>query len=362
MKPLMLLRESWASIRARVVPALMVAALCASMCATTLLTVGRTASAETEVLARMEHAGSRELVVGDRLAAGLLTPTIVGTVTAMDTVERAVGLTIAQDVRNGYLTDGGQQVPAWGVVGNVTDVATLASGRDPMPGEALISQEAMATLGLDGPVGHVVQGAREYPIVGTYTVREPFTDLDAGVVIAATPQTTARTLHVIAADTQTVTATQQLTLGIIAAPRPEDLTVQSATALATLQGEIAGDLGLFGRQLLLLVLGAGAVLTSVVVLADVLLRRADLGRRRALGATRRGLIALVMLRGLIAAAIGVSLGTVLSLAILRTWEVMVPASFIVGTMTLTLLSALAAALGPATIAATRDPVSILRTP
>lgn len=362
MRPLMLLREAWVSTRTRVVPALMVAVLCASMCATTLLTVGRTASAETEVLARMEQAGSRELVVGDRLAAGLFTPTIVGTVAALDVVERAVGLTIAQDVRNGYLAGGGQQVPAWGVIGNLTDVATLASGRNPMPGEALVSQEAMATLGLDGPTGHVVQGDQEYPIVGTFTAREPFTSLDAGVVIAATPQTTARNVHVIARDTQTVAAAQQLTLGIVAAPRPEDLTIQSATALATLQGEIAGDLGLFGRQLLLLVLGAGVVLTSVVVLADVLLRRTDLGRRRALGATRRGLIALVTLRALIAAVIGASLGTSLSLALLRTWEINVPATFAAGTVILTLLSTLAAALGPAAIAATRDPVSVLRTP
>lgn len=358
----MLLREAWVSTRTRVVPALMVAALCASMCATTLLTVGRTVSAEIEVLARMEQAGSRELIVGDRLAAGLLTPTIVGAVASLDVVERAVGLTIAQDVRSGHLAAGGQQVPAWSVVGSIADVATLTSGRDPMPGEALVSQETVATLGFDGPAGYVVQGALEYPIVGTFTAREPFTALDAGVAIAATPQTTARVLHVIASDTQAVAVAQQVTLGIIAATRPEDLTIQSATALAALQGDIAGDLGLFGRQLLLLILGAGAVLTSVVVLADVLLRRADLGRRRALGATRRGLIALVTLRVLIAAVLGVSLGSALSLAVMRTWEVTVPASFVAGIMTLTLLSALAAALGPATIAATRDPVTILRTP
>lgn len=358
----MLLREAWVSTRTRLVPTLMVALLCASMCATTLLTVGRTASAETEVLARMEQAGSRELLVADLRGSGLLTPTIVDSIASVDAVERAVGLTTAQDVRNGHLAQGGEQVPAWGVVGDVTAVSTRVSGRDPMPGEALVSQQAMAALGLDGPAGYVVQGNQEHPIVGTFTAREPFTELDAGVLVVASPQTTARNLHVIARSTPAVATVQQLTLRIIAAPGPEDLSVQSATSLAALQGDIADDLGLFGRQLLVLVLGAGAVLTAVVVLADVLLRRADLGRRRALGATRRGLIALVMLRALIAAVVGVSLGTAASLAVLNTWEVAVPASFAAGTVTLTLLAAVTASLGPATIAATRDPVSVLRTP
>ncbi|MDR2620347.1 MAG: hypothetical protein LBC29_04435 [Propionibacteriaceae bacterium] len=358
----MLLREAWVSTFTRVVPAVMVAVLCASMCATTLLTVGRTASAEADVMARMEQAGSLELVIGDNRNAGLLSPTVVNNVAALDVVERAVGLGSAVDVRSGTLAAGGNRVPAWGVVGDITAVATLIGGRFPLPGEALVSQAALEKLGHDYPTGYVTQGSVDYPIVGVFVAREPFSDLAAGVVFVAEVGTPAHTLHVITHTAAAAVLTQRLVLAIVSAPKLEDLTVQSATALAALQGEIAGDFGLFGRQLLLLVLGAGALLTGVVVLADVLLRRADLGRRRALGATRRILIALVMLRALIAALFGVVLGSAASLIVLTVWDVSVPTVFVIATVVLTLLAALAAALGPAVKAATLDPVTVLRTP
>jgi putative ABC transport system permease protein len=340
----------------------MVAVLCASMCVTTLLTVGRTASAEADMMARMEQAGSLELVVSDIKKNDLFSASVVSVVAALDVVERAVGFTTARDVRSGTLPDGGTQVPAWGVVGDISAVVTLTAGRFPLPGEALVSAAAMSSLGHDHPTGYAMQGAQEYPIVGAFSAREPFTNMATGIVIAAQPDATASTLHVIARNAASVAIVQQLTLAIVAAPKLEDITVKSAAALATLQGEIVNDLGLFGRQLLLLVLGAGAILTGVVVLADVLLRRSDLGRRRALGATRQTLITLVMLRTLIAALSGVALGVVASLTRLATWNVSVPLPFIAGTVILTLLAALIAAIGPAVIAATRDPVTVLRTP
>lgn len=356
-----LVREAWVSTRTRLVPALMVAVLCASVCATTLMTVGRTASAEAEIEASMELAGSRELVVSDRLGAGQLSPVIVRAVSALEPVERAVGLTAARDVRSGHLADGGRPVPAWGVVGGIESVGVVTSGRAPGPGEALVSQSAMDALGLDEPVGFVVDGDREYAVVGAFSAREPFAELASGVVLAF-PDAPARDLHVIAHDTRAVPVVQRITLSLVAPPAPGDVVVRSAASLAALQQEVMGGLGVYGRQLVVLVLGAGAVLAGVVTLADVLLRRADLGRRRALGATRKALVALVILRVLFAALAGVVVGTVASLVVLRTWDVDVPAQFALGTAVLALLAALVAAVGPAVVAATRDPVSILRTP
>jgi putative ABC transport system permease protein len=357
-----LLREASVSTLTRWVPAVMVAVLCASMCATTLVTVGRTASAETQVLARLDEAGSRQLVLGDRQGAGLLTPSIVRAADALGTVERAVGLIAPRDVRSGTVGAGGAPVPAWGLVGAVEHAVTLRSGRAPASGEALVAENALDRLGLDGPAGYLVTGETEYPVVGTYTAREPFTDLDAGAVAIPAVGTPARNLHVVARSAADVGVTQALTLQIVAAPQPDDLSVQSATGLAELQGQVAGDLGTFGRHLLLLILGVGAALTAVVVLADVLLRRTDLGRRRALGASRQALVSLVLIRTLIAATAGVLVGTAVGLGIGARWAMSPPWSFAAGTAVLTLLVAVFAAIGPAAIAATRDPVQVLRTP
>lgn len=358
----MLLREAWISTYTRIVPALMVAVICASMCATTLLTVGRTAAAETEVLSRLEGAGSRELILGDRFDSRLFSAAVVDSIAGLSTVERAVGVTIALDARSGHLTDGGPQVPAWGVVGDIDAVASIVNGRAPNVSEALVSTDAMNRLGLDAAVGYVVRGDHEYAIVGTFAAKEPFSTFNSGVIYRAEPHESVRNLHVIAVSASQVTETQQLVLNVVAAPRSEDITVQSPASLAELQGEIAGDLGHFGRQLLFLVLGAGALLTAVVVLADVLVRRADLGRRRALGSTRRALITIVLLRVLIASLAGVAVGALLALWALGQWDVRVPLDFVVGTALLTLVASAAAGSVPALLAANQDPVGVLRTP
>ncbi len=357
-----LVREAWVSTLSRRVPAVMVAVLCASMCATTLLTVGRTASAEAHVLDRLDEAGARQLIIGDRQAAGLLTPSVVHAVDALSIVERAVGVIPPKDVRSGVVGHGGTPVPAWSLVGTLGDAVTIDSGRTPESGEAVVAEGALDQLGLDGPTGFLVAGEVEYPVVGTYTAREPFTDMDAGAVLVPQADTPARTLHVISWAATDVGSAEGLTFEIIAAADPDELSVQSATSLAELQGQVAGDLGAFGRHLLLLVLGAGGMLTAVVVLADVLLRRTDLGRRRALGASRSTLVALVLMRTSIAATFGVLAGIGAGLGVSVRWALPPPWTFVTGTAVLALLIAVLAAIGPALVAATRDPVQVIRTP
>jgi putative ABC transport system permease protein len=99
-----------------------------------------------------------------------------------------------------------------------------------------------------------------------------------------------------------------------------------------------------------------------VVLADVLVRSKDLGRRRALGATRGTIISLVTLRTLGPALLGAALGTGLGIYLTHRLDATPPWQFTTGTATLALLAALAAAIPPALYAATRDPVRVLRTP
>ena len=138
-------------------------------------------------------------------------------------------------------------------------------------------------------------------------------------------------------------------------------TGESPTALADLQRAVGGDLGGYRRALLLVVQATGGFLVAVVVLAEVLLRRRDLGRRRALGASRPGLLLLVVARTAVAATPGVVVGSALGTLAAHAWAQPPPLAFAAGTGLLTMFAAMLAATPPALLAAWRDPVAVLRT-
>jgi putative ABC transport system permease protein len=345
------------------VSSVMVAVLCAAICTVTLLTVGRTAAAEAQVLSRLDTAGSRLLVVTDERDAGLVTPAVIGVLAGLDTVERVVGVDAPFDVVNAVIGDGGTRVPAWRVTGDLAQVATLAAGRWPRPGEALVSARGRHQLGLAAPAGVLTDSTgRQHDVVGSFTARAPFDSFDAGIIIAADGQATARSVQVVVASVQAARVTERLTLTTLAPPDLSEISVQSPAALADLQRAVGGDLGRYGRGILLLTLGGGAFLITVVVLGEVLLRRRDLGRRRALGAPRWGLVTLVVARTITAAIPGAITGTAAGLAVATAWADRPPAEFTTATAILTILVAAAAAITPALIAAGRDPVGVLRTP
>lgn len=357
-----LVREAWASVRAQRVPTVMVAVLVAAMCATTVLTVGRADAAQEQVQARLDAAGARQLRVGDAKHQGFLTPSVISLVAGMDTVERAVGLSAPADVTNAAVQ--GDLVTAWTVTGDLRDVLTLTAGRWPAPGEALVSSAAQELLGMDQPAGAIsgtAVDATSAAVVGSYQARAPFDDLATGVVVAGSGAASQH-LAVIATTAATAGATQRAVLSLLARADPADLSVESPATLAEIQQDVLGDLAGYGRSLMLLVLGAGALLVAVVVLADVLLRRVDLGRRRALGAARWTIIALVVMRTGIAATVGALLGTGAAVAVVHRSGQPPDVSFAAGTAVLAILTALIAAAPPAVAAAGQDPVRVLRTP
>ncbi|UJH71099.1 FtsX-like permease family protein [Ornithinimicrobium sp. INDO-MA30-4] len=245
-------------------------------------------------------------------------------------------------------------------------VATLTAGRWPGPGEALVSDEAMTRLGLDAPLGWVAQASttatNDFTVVGSFAPREPFATYSAGLLYAAAEDQPLDSLHVVITHSGAAQSTQGQVLSLIAPPTPTDIAVSSPISLADLQAQVTGDLATFGRTLLAAVLGGGGSLVAVVVLADVLVRRKDLGRRRALGATRSTIVALVLVRTLAPAMLGATLGCSLGVALAARIEAVPPWSFTVGTATLAILAAATATVAPALFAAARDPVKVLRTP
>lgn len=368
MRVLTLIREALATTWANKVPSTLVCLLVAVMCATTLATVGRTAAAEAQIADRLDAAGSRLLIVSDTRRGELISQAVVDQARGLSVTERAVGVVVPVDVTNGVVGPGGTRVPAWTIVGDLADVVRLTAGRWPGPGEALVSATAQQALGMDHPVGVVAVASTsataiaDHNVVGAFEPRDPFGDYAAGLVIAAPPEATADSLHLIVTDSRAAAAAQATVLALVDPPTFDAITVQSPVGLAELQAEVTADLGNFGRTLLLGVLGAGAILVAIVVLADVLVRRKDLGRRRALGATRATILALVLTRTLLPALLGAGIGTATGLWLTARWDATPPWQFTLGTITLATLAALASAVPPAMYAASRDPVRVLRTP
>ncbi|WP_040283626.1 ABC transporter permease [Tessaracoccus massiliensis] len=361
MRLLTLLREALATTWANEVPSALVTFLVTVMVAATLATVGRTAAAEEQLEARMDAAGSRLLTVRSNALLGV---SIIEQTSAMSFSERAVGTLPAIDVVSGPVGPGADRVPAWGITGDLAAVATLTAGRWPRPGEALVSASAQGTLGMTSPFGWVTEaatsGGAELAVVGSFIPREPFGDYDTGLIYHA-GDAPAGTLSVVLTDARHAAPAQQAVLGLIAAPDLADLNVTSPIGLSELRHQVLGDFTRFGRTLLLGVLGAGSVLIAIVVLADVLVRRADLGRRRALGATRGTIVAIVTVRTVVPALIGEGLGIGVGLWLTHRLGATPPTTFAAEVAILAVLAAAISAIAPALFAATRDPVAALRT-
>lgn len=96
--------------------------------------------------------------------------------------------------------------------------------------------------------------------------------------------------------------------------------------------------------------------------ADTLVRRDDLGRRRALGMSRNALIAFIVVRTAVAAVGGAALGMIAGSVILGALATAPPPDFVAAVGLLAVIAALAASVPPALAAAYTDPVRVLRTP
>ena len=69
-------------------------------------------------------------------------------------------------------------------------------------------------------------------------------------------------------------------LEVLAPVEQDGVALESPTGLAQMARQLEEQMSGNGRSLLLLILGVGGFFVAAVTLADVLIRRRDLGRRR----------------------------------------------------------------------------------
>lgn len=364
MRVLVLLREALASARGAAVPTALVAVVVAATCFVAIATVGRSAALEEAVAERLAGPSARVLTVTDMTGSGVLRPSVVDVLARLDGVEAVLASDVAVDAYVGTLGRGAEPVAVIPVHGTLPTALDLVAGRLPGPGEVVVTSATAARLGLRDLAGWLGSpDGRQWAVVGVFEARSPFDNLAGAAltpVVAGADEGLSQ-VRVLADRVTAVRQVQAAALTIIDAD-PSRVQVQAAAAAAGTSEDVSGVLQGSGRGLLLLIMGVGGFFVAVVVLSDVLVRRRDLGRRRTLGITRADLVVLVATRTACAAVLGAVVGSAAGVVAADVAGGGARLDFAAAVAVLGTVAAVLACLAPATYAAHRDPVEVMRLP
>lgn len=362
-----LLRESWATCLANKLYTGLVSGILLVACASTFGVAGQAAANEAQVLRVLQGAGPRTVIVTDVDGTAGMTAASVARLNAVSKIGWAIGLGPIDDVRNVGLGAAGLPNGMRELVGRPPAELQLVSGRWPVSeAEAVVSLTAQRALGLSAEAGAVYSRSSNAAVVGSFAASGPLADLNKLVLSGPrrgnTPAPVDR-VYMVVTDVPSVEATAGSVRGVIGAQNPRSVSVATSETLVLLQRAIAGNLSEFSRQVALLVLVIGMILVAIVMYAAAAAKLRDFGRRRALGASRSALVALVMLQSALPSLAGSVVGSLMGVALV--WQlsaVLPPLAFSVSIPLLAIVTAIVASVPAALLAAFRDPVRILRVP
>ncbi len=331
-----------------------------------MLTAGRAAILEADVLSTVDAQGTRTIAVRAQGDETGLTTSLLAPLLQLSTVESAVALGEVRDVHASAL-EGGRVVglqTAYGRVGN----ELLRGGQESLLGSpVLVSRPASAELGLEAlPNTLEDSNGQTYLATNLLTVPDFLTGSEPLALepqdIPTTPAPIRSVLLVVRAAPD-VERTSALLRTLLTDVERDKVTVETPAELARLRSALSGELRAGSRSLVLGALAAAAILTGATTLGHTLSRRRDFGRRRALGASRSSIVALVMGHVLLAATAGALAGVAVSTAWLRTRTGQYPDVGFTAPLVIALVASAMFASGlPAVLAARRDPVRELRVP
>lgn len=358
------LTEALAMARAQRAATFITFAVVTGMSLAVLLTIGRTAAAEQQILDRIDEVGSRAITIRAEPGAEVRFD-VAQRLGALQGVEWVGVFGPASDVTNAVT---GGNIP-------VSLRTLVTADRTPLnlPNPVLVdsgygSPQSLDLLGLpdsagfvetaDG-VGHAIAGRYDPP-----SFLEPFDPLVIVPAISLPDAGQPVALVVVVADSpHRVAALATTTATMLGATDPSKITVETSREIAQLRALVQGDLGGYGRSLTLMLMALLAVLVAALMTGLVLLRRKDFGRRRALGAKRSLIITLIAANTLIIATAAAAVGTGIAvLTLVVTQEPLPDCQFIVAVAILTVSSAGLGAVPAGLVASRRDPLTELRVP
>jgi putative ABC transport system permease protein len=364
------LREVIVSAVSQKVSSIITFLIVAAMCATILLTAGRTVGAAEKVLLSIDSEGTRSIIVRGAAGAGL-DSSVLDRLRGVGAISWAGAFSAPVDVRNSGLADGATVAARYVYSTSTEQFGSAAAGQTDSPeGEnesAVASQEALDKLGFSDVAGGVSDGqGLSLNIVGVYKTPAYLSFLEPAVYIPHALSDSPRPVGVVVVIVKTpdmVTPVADIVRGLLTAEDPAKVSITTSADLAALRGLVSGQLGSFGQGLVGSLLAAMALLVSIVLLGLVTLRRKDFGRRRALGASQGYVFALVTGQVVLISLIGAALGDLVAfVSLLSSGDPLPSPQYFVSIAVLAVASGAVGGIIPSVLAATRDPLAELRVP
>lgn len=360
------IREALASGRSQPVATAVTVLVVFGMVLAVMLTTGRTVGAEQQVLGTLDSAGTRSIVIQAEGTAGV-TSDILERIQGIDGIEWAGAFSAASDGTNASF-GGGSRVPVRTIYTNDVSPFGISPTRGgSVDSSAWASPSALDQLGMrEGVGGLELTAEASVAVVGELRVPSFLTAWEPFVLVpdlSASGAESVSVVVVIADRPDLVPPVSEALLSVIAADDPSKISMQTSEGLANLRDLIEGQLGTFSRGLVLALLALTGTLVAVLLYGLVLMRRRDFGRRRALGASRGLIIALILTQTGILAAVGVAAGlAAATMLLVFTGDPLPGPAFTAAIAVLAVSTALLAAVVPAVVASKREPIRELRVP
>lgn len=333
--------------------------------AAVLVTAGRAAGTEAAVLADIDAAGTRTLTIETTILNGDFSAQLIGRLARhRDVIEEVTGLGPVEDVTASAYPGG--RVAMRSVYGSLSGSAV--EPLTPVAGtpQVLATQDAIDVLGLRAGRGSVSDTTQKEAIItGRLTLPEHLAWMGPSVVVPGdlTSRDPLTTIVVVAREPADLPLITALVLDAVGDVGIENLTIETSQQLADLRTVIGGELSRQSRTLVLSIIAASGLAIMLNIWGVALMRRKDLGRRRALGATRTMIVSLLTAQVGLLAALGALGGLAIGTGFLYASGNPLPSTIylaaVVATFTAT---AVAVAALPACWAANRDPLQELRVP
>lgn len=358
-------REVLAAALGHRVQAATMLAVVAAATLSLVLTSGRSAGLEAAVLATVDAKGTRSIHVQATGASTTLSHTIVDDLSRLEEVEEIVGFGPTQEGTAAAIPEGAK-VGVRVAYGSLQGRVLRQPDPQPVGQIAWTSKYSAAALGLPPGAGSIrlVDGP-ELMIVDSVDVPEHLRTLEPLVLVPASVDTAPvlTSIDILVTSADALPMVNSIVGSYLEEYGADEVTVSTSRQWATLRDAIGGELAKEGRTVVGAVMGATALFALVVASGFAMANRRDLGRRRALGATRSLIVTLVVGQVFVTVSIGAGLGAALGAAWLAIeGSPQPPVAYLVAISVLVTAAASAATALPAVIAARRDPVRELRVP
>lgn len=333
--------------------------------AAVLLTTGNSYATEAAVIGSLDERGARVVVAYDHDGAAGIRMASVDCLSRTDAAEWFIGLGEAVDHHVDHEL-ARATVGVRAVFGAFEDVVVPAAGRLPREGEAVLGERAARDAGLLDGIGALSAGGVDIPVVGVFRAEGPFdrlNDVALAVPDSAEGERQLRYLYGLApAIGQIDVLADAMRAGVVASD-PDLIRIEKPSAAADLERVISGELGSAARRSTTLILATSGLLILIVAIMVVGSRRRDVGRWRALGASRSAVVAGFVIEVVVPVVLGASVGALSAQLWNQAAHDFRNSWIFAGALVVdATLVAVTAAVAPAIAAASRDPVRVLRVP